>query len=72
MNNATSRWPMQVTSAPTGSQRASCVIAALQVMATTFDMHAMVRRRSRQIKVPRPDAYGEPTPKRRRLHEVVV
>ena len=48
---------MQVTRAPTGSQRASCVIAALQVMATTFDMHAMVRRRSRQIKVPRPDAY---------------
>ena len=52
------RWLMQVTSAPTRSQRASRVIAALPVIATTFVMHAMVGRQSRQLKMPRPDAYA--------------
>jgi len=52
------RWPMQATKAPARSQRASSVIAALPVIATTFAMHAMVGRRSRQLKMPRPDAYG--------------
>jgi len=51
------RWPMQTTRAPPRSQRASRVIAALQAIATTFVMHAMVGCRSRQLKMPRPDAY---------------
>ena len=53
------RWPMQATRAPTRSQRASRVIAALPVIATTFVMHAMVGRQSRQLKMPRPDAYEQ-------------
>ena len=48
---------MQVSSAPTRSQRASCVIAVLQVIAITFAMHAMVTRRSRQFKMQRPDCW---------------
>ena len=51
------RWPMQTTRAPPRSQRASRVIAALQALATTFVMHAMVGRTARQLKMPRPDAY---------------
>ena len=53
------RWPMQAIRAPTRRQRASHVIAALQFIATTFVMHAMVGRRSSQLKMPRPDAYAE-------------
>ena len=59
VNNAAVRWPMQATKAPAGSQRASSVIAALPVIATTFAMHAMVGCRSRQLKMQRPDAYCE-------------
>jgi len=51
------RWPMQAIRAPTRSQRVSRVIAALQFIANTFLMHAMVGRYSRQLKMPRPDAY---------------
>ncbi len=51
------RWPMQPTSAPTHSQQATRVIAALQIIATTFVMHAMVGRHSAQFKTPRLDAY---------------
>ena len=54
------RWTMPATRAPLHSQRASRVIAALTVIATTFAMHAMVRRASRQLKMPRPDAYDQP------------
>ena len=54
------RWPMQATKAPARSQRASSVIAALPVIAATFVMHAMLGRRSRQLKMPRPDAYSVP------------
>jgi len=57
VNNAAMRWPMQATKAPARSQRASSVIAALPVIAATFVMHAMLGRRSRQLKMPRPDAY---------------
>ena len=57
MNNAAMRWPMQTTRAPTRSQRASRVITASLAIATTFAMHAMVGCRSRQLKMPRPDAY---------------
>ena len=49
---------MHATRAPIYSQRAIRVIAALPVIATTFAMHAMLGRRSRQIKMLRPDAYG--------------
>jgi len=52
------RWPMQANRAPTRSQRMSSIIAALPVIATTFAMHAMVGCRSRQLKMPRPDAYS--------------
>ena len=55
------RWTMPATRAPLHSQRASRVIAALTVIATTFAMHAMVRRASRQLKMPRPDAYAVAT-----------
>ena len=48
---------MQATRAPARSQRASRVIAALPVIATTFFMNAMVWRYFRQFKMPRPDAY---------------
>jgi len=48
---------MQTTKMPTRSQRASRVITASLVIATTFVMHAMVARTSRQLKMPRPDAY---------------
>jgi len=48
---------MQATRAPARSHRASRVIAALPVIATTFFMHAMVWRYFRQLKMPRPDAY---------------
>ena len=41
------------------SQRATRVIAALPVLATTFVMHAIVGRYSRLLKMPRPDAYAE-------------
>jgi len=51
------RWLMQVTRAPTRSQRASRAIVALPVIATTFVMHAMVGRQACQLKMPRPDAY---------------
>jgi len=53
---------MQANRAPTRSQRMSSIIAALPVIATTFAMHAMVGCRSRQLKMPRPDAYDEVTP----------
>ena len=52
------RWPMQTTKMTTRRQRASCVITALQFIATTFVIHAMVRRASSQLKMPRPDAYS--------------
>jgi len=51
------RWTMLATKAPAHRQRVNRPIAALQVIATTFVMNAMVGRRSRQIKMPRPDAY---------------
>ena len=53
------RWPMQAIRAPTRRQRVSRVIAALQFIATTFVIHAMVGRASSQLKMPRPDAYGK-------------
>jgi hypothetical protein len=59
VNNAAMRWPMQPTKMPTRSQRASRVITASLIVATTFVMHAMVERRSSQLKMPRPDAYEE-------------
>jgi len=49
---------MQTTRAPPRSQRVSRVIAALLAIATTFLMHAMVGRTSRQLKMSRPDAYA--------------
>jgi len=52
------RWTMQATKAPAHRQRVNRSIAALQVIATTFVMNAMVGRRSRQLKMPRPDAYN--------------
>ena len=55
------RWPMQPTKMPTRSKRASRVITASLIIATMFVMHAMVGRRSRQLKMPRPDAYGPST-----------
>ena len=55
------RWPMQASRVPTHRQRASHVIAALQFIATTFVMHAMVGRRSSQLKMPRRDAYTSPS-----------
>ena len=58
MNNANIRWSIQATSAPTRSQRPIRAIIALPVIATTFVMYAMVGRRSRQLKMPRPDAYA--------------
>ena len=51
------RWTMQPTRATTKSQHASRVIAALQLIAITFVMHAMVGRLSSQLKMPRLDAY---------------
>ena len=51
------RWTMQPTRATTRSQHASRVIAALQLIVTTFVMHAMLGRCPRQLKMPRPDAY---------------
>ena len=50
---------MQNTKASARSQRASSVIAALPVIATTFAMYAMVGCRSRQLKMRRPDNYSE-------------
>ena len=52
------RWPMQAIRAPTRRPRVSRVIAALQFIATTFVIHAMVGRASSQLKMPRPDAYA--------------
>ena len=52
------RWPLQTTKMTTRRQRASCVITALQFIATTFVIHAMLGRRSPQLKMPRPDAYS--------------
>lgn len=49
---------MRKTRAPTQSQRAIGHIAALQSIATMFDMHAMVGRSPLQFKMPRLDAYG--------------
>ena len=40
------------------SHRTNRGTAALRTIATTFNMNAMVAARSRQIKVPRPDAYS--------------
>jgi len=57
VNNAALRWPMHATRATPRSQRASRAITVSLVIATTFVMHAMVGRRSRQLKMPRPDAY---------------
>ena len=51
------RWPMQAANVATSSQRVNRVVATLQIVATTFVMHVMVRRRPRQLKMPRPDAY---------------
>ena len=48
---------MRKTRAPTQSQRAIGHIAALQSIATMFDMHAMVGRSPLQFKMPRLDAY---------------
>ena len=57
VNSAALRWPMQPTRAQTHSHRASRVIAALLLLiATTFVMHPMLGRPSRQLKMPRPDA----------------
>ena len=61
VNNAAMRWAMQATRAPTRSQRASRVIAALPAIASTFVMHAMLGPQSRQLKMPLPDAYGQST-----------
>jgi len=57
VNTAAMRWTMLATKAPAHRQRVNRPIAALQVIATTFVMNAMVGRRSRQLKMPRPDAY---------------
>ena len=59
MNTAAMRWPMQATKAPAHRQRVNRPLAILQVIATTFVMNAMVGRQSRQLKMPRPDAYDE-------------
>ena len=48
---------MQAIKATARRQRASRVVAALQLFATTFVMHAIVGRYSRLLKMPRPDAY---------------
>ena len=58
-NNAAMRSPMHATKAQTRRPRASRHVAALQFIATTFVMHAMVGRASCQLKMPRPDAYVE-------------
>jgi len=58
MNNPARRRPMQATRAPTRSHRASRVIAALPIIATTFFIHAMVWHYFRQLKMSRPDAYA--------------
>ena len=52
-----SRWPS--TWAPTRSQRASRVIAALPVIATAFVMHSMVGCHSTQLKMPRAATYAD-------------
>ena len=52
------RWLMQATKAPARRQRTSRVIAAPQLIATTFVMHAMVERYARQLKMPSLDAYS--------------
>ena len=57
VSNAAMRWPMHATKAHTRRPRASRVIAALPVIATTFVMHAIVGRASCQLKMPCPDAY---------------
>jgi len=49
---------MQATRALARSHRASRVIAALPIIATTFFMHAMVWHYFRQLKMSRPDTYG--------------
>jgi hypothetical protein len=49
---------MQATKAPAHRERVNRTIAALHFIATTFVMYAMVGRRTRQFKMPRPDAYG--------------
>ena len=49
---------MHASRAPTHSQRASRVIAALRIIATTFIMSAMVGRHSAQFKMPRQAAYS--------------
>ena len=72
MNNAARRCPKQVTSAPARSQRAGRFIAALPVIATTFVVHRMVGRRSRQIKMPRAEAYPCAAVKRARPFETSV
>jgi hypothetical protein len=60
VNNTALRWPMHATTAQAHSQRASCVIAAMHFVTTTFVMHAMVGRQSRQLKMPRRDVHGRP------------
>ena len=50
---------VQAANVATRSQRVNRIVATLQIIATTFVMHAMVGRRSRQFKMPRPDAYPE-------------
>ena len=55
-NDAIRRWTMKTTRAPTRRHRPVRTISTLQLVATTFVMHAMVGPRSRQLKMPRPDA----------------
>jgi len=71
VNNAATRWPKQATKAPAHRQRVNRPIAALQVIATRFVMNAMFRRRSRQLKMPRPDAY-EPSVRLVPIHQAVA
>lgn len=49
---------VQAANVATRSQRVNRVVATLQIIATTFVMHAMFGCRSPQLKMPRPDAYA--------------
>lgn len=69
-SNKSNRWPMQADKIAPRSQRASCAIAVLPSIATTFAMHAMLGRRLRQLKMPRPDAYHCAAAAQERTHVV--
>ena len=57
-NDPATRTQMQPTKLAGRSQRACHVITASLTIATTFAMHAMAGRASRQLQMPRPDAYA--------------